>query len=126
MSFDRPGLPHPGHKANEVEIDEVLAEEGVELTDRELDGLDRPGTVSEGPVPNPPRRPGSTLPGGPAQGIPVEGEPAQGVPVEGEPAQDIPVEGQPAYGVPAGGVDESEQPVDDPAHDDPAHDHPAG
>jgi hypothetical protein len=116
MSFDRPGLPHPGHKANEVEIDEVLAEEGIELTDRELDGLDRPGAVSEGPVPNPPRRPGSTLPAGPAQGIPVEGEPAQG----------IPVEGQPAYGVPVGGVDESEQPVDDPAHDDPAHDHPAG
>jgi hypothetical protein len=51
MSFDRPGLPHPGHKANEVEIDEVLAEEGIELTDRELDGLDRPGAVSEGPVP---------------------------------------------------------------------------
>src|SRR4051794_24898492 len=100
MSFDRPGLPHPGHKANEIEIDEVLAEEGIELTDRELDGLDRPGAVSEGPVPNPPRRPGSA----------VEGEPAHGVPVEGEPA----------YGVPTGGVDESEQPVDDPAHEDPA------
>jgi hypothetical protein len=57
MSFDRPGLPHPGHKANEVEIDETLAEEGVELTDGDLDGLDHPGTVSAGPVPNTPRHP---------------------------------------------------------------------
>ena len=102
MSFDRPGLPRPGHKANEVEIDEALAEEGIELTDRELDGLDRPGTVSEGPVPNPPRRPGSAVPGEPAHDVPA------GVVDES-----------------AGGVDESEQPVDDPAHDDPAHDHPA-
>jgi hypothetical protein len=85
MSFDRPGLPHPGHKANEVEIDEVLAEEGVELTDGELDGLDHPGGVSAGPVPNPPRRPSYE-----------------------------------ADDVPADGLDESEQPVDDPAHDDPA------
>jgi hypothetical protein len=57
MSFDRPGLPHPGHKANEVEIDEALEEDGVELTDGDLDGLDHPGTVSVGPVPTPPRRP---------------------------------------------------------------------
>jgi hypothetical protein len=90
MSFDRPGLPHPGHKANEVEIDEALAEEGIELTDRELDGLDRPGGISEGPVPNPPRRPGSVA------------------------------TGEAADGLPAYGLDESEQPVDDPAHDDPA------
>ena len=77
MSFDRPGLPHPGRKANEVEIDETLAEEGIELADGELDGLDHPGGVSEGPVPNPPR-------------------------------------------LPSYEVDESAQPVDDPAHDDPA------
>jgi len=57
MSFDRPGLPHPGHKAEEVEIDEVLAEDGIELTDGDLDGLDRPGGPSAGPQPNPPRRP---------------------------------------------------------------------
>lgn len=69
MSFDRPGLPHPGHRANEVEIDEALAEEGIELTDRELDGLDRPGAVSEGPVPNPSRRPGSAASAEPADGL---------------------------------------------------------
>ena len=57
MSFDRPGLPHPGRKADEAEIDEALAEDGVELADGELDGLDRPGTVSAGPVPNEPRHP---------------------------------------------------------------------
>ncbi len=90
MSFDRPGLPHPGKKANEVEIDEALAGDGIELADGELAGLDRPGSVSEGPVPNPPRRPGSA------------------------------VAAEPADGVPAYGLDESEQPVDDPAHDDPA------
>jgi hypothetical protein len=58
MSFDRPGLPHPGHKSDEPEIAEDLHAEGVELTpDGDLDGLDHPGTVSAGPQPNPPRRP---------------------------------------------------------------------
>lgn len=58
MSFDRPGLPHPGRKGDEVEIDEALAEDGVELTeDGELDGLDHTGGPSAGPQPNPPRRP---------------------------------------------------------------------
>ncbi|QNE20443.1 hypothetical protein F1D05_24200 [Kribbella qitaiheensis] len=57
MSFDRPELPHPGHKAHEVEIDETLAEEGIDLTDGGLDGIDHPGAISAGPVPNPPRRP---------------------------------------------------------------------
>ncbi len=58
MSFDRPGLPHPGHKAEEVEIDEDLREEGVEFDhDGHIDGLDHPGERSAGPQPNPPRRP---------------------------------------------------------------------
>jgi hypothetical protein len=99
MSFDRPGLPHPGHKANEVEIDEALSEDGVDLTDGDLDGLDRPGAVSEGPVPNPPRRPGDAIAAEPVS----EGEPAAGVP---------------AYEV----VGEADEPVDDPAHEDPASD----
>ncbi|MDX6258690.1 MAG: hypothetical protein QOH84_378 [Kribbellaceae bacterium] len=81
MSFDRPGLPHPGHKSDEPQITEDLHAEGVELTpDGDLDGLDHPGTVSPGPVPNPPRRP--------------------------------------AHATEA--VDESGEPVDDPAHDNPA------
>lgn len=58
MSFDRPGLPQPGHKADEVEITEDLRAEGLELNpDGHLDGLDHPGAVSAGPQPNPPRRP---------------------------------------------------------------------
>jgi len=58
MSFDRPGLPHPGHKSDEPEITEDLRAEGVELNpDGDLDGLDHPGTVSAGPQPTPPRRP---------------------------------------------------------------------
>jgi hypothetical protein len=92
MSFDRPGLPHPGHRADEVEIDDDLREEGVDLADGELDGLDRPGNVSRGPEPNPPRRP------------PHEAA---------APATDSPA-------ARAAGEAEGE-PVDDPAHDDPAH-----
>jgi hypothetical protein len=58
MSFDRPGLPHTGHKAEEVEIDADLREEGIEFDhDGHLDGLDHPGERSAGPQPNPPRRP---------------------------------------------------------------------
>jgi hypothetical protein len=57
MSFDRPGLPHPGHELR-PEVDETLREEGVELDDdHEPDIPDHPGTVSAGPQPNPPRRP---------------------------------------------------------------------
>jgi hypothetical protein len=93
MSFDRPGLPHPGHRADEVEIDDDLREEGVDLADGELDGLDRPGNVSRGPEPNPPRRP------------PHE--------AAAEAAADSPA---------ARAAAEAEgEPVDDPAHDDPAH-----
>ncbi|WP_157979861.1 hypothetical protein [Kribbella monticola] len=95
MSFDRPGLPHPGKPANEAEIDETLTEDGVELTDGELDGLEHPGARSEGPVPNEPRhRAHPAAEGGSADGVPAYGQ------VDGEP-------------------------VDDPAHDDPAHDDPA-
>lgn len=58
MSFDRPGLPHPGHRPDEPQIDEDLREEGVDLDeDGHLDGLDHPGEPSAGPQPNPPRRP---------------------------------------------------------------------
>jgi hypothetical protein len=86
MSFDRPGLPHPGHKSDEPDIAEDLQAEGVELTqDGDLDGLDHPGTVSSGPQPNPPRRP----------------------------AHDAALSTE--------AVDETGEPVDDPAHDDPAH-----
>jgi hypothetical protein len=87
MSFDRPGLPHPGRKANEVEIDEALAEDGIELTDGGLDALDRPGAVSEGPVPNPPRRPGDVV--APADGVPVAVEAAEPVddPAHEDPAR---------------------------------------
>jgi hypothetical protein len=80
MSFDRPGLPHPGHKANEVEIDETLEEEGVELTDGDLDGLDHPGAVSAGPVPTPPRRP--------AYGAEDEAEEPVDDPAHDDPAHD--------------------------------------
>lgn len=58
MSFDRPGLPHPGNRPEEVEIDEDLREEGLEFDhDGRLDGVDHPGGISAGPQPNPPRRP---------------------------------------------------------------------
>ncbi|MFI5736299.1 hypothetical protein ACIA49_39660 [Kribbella sp. NPDC051587] len=56
MSFDRPGLPKPGHELDS-EVEAALAEEGVEVTDHEVDTPDHPGAVSEGPQPNPPRRP---------------------------------------------------------------------
>ena len=58
MSFDRPGLPHPGHELR-PEVDETLAEEGVELDhhDHAPDVPDHPGDRSSGPQPNPPRRP---------------------------------------------------------------------
>jgi len=57
MSFDRPGLPHPGHELR-PEVDDTLAEEGVELDDdHEPDVPDHPGGRSLGPQPNTPRRP---------------------------------------------------------------------
>jgi hypothetical protein len=112
MSFDRPGLPHPGKKAYEVEIDETLAEDGVELTDGRLDGLDHPGARSQGPVPNEPRRRAS---------VAAEGEHADDVPAYGQVSAGA-VDGEPADAEPAYGSVDGE-PVDDPAHDDPAHDH---
>jgi hypothetical protein len=57
MSFDRPGLGHPGQRADEVEIEEDLKSEGLEFVDGEVDGLDHEGGPSAGPQPNPPRRP---------------------------------------------------------------------
>ncbi|WP_432944852.1 hypothetical protein ACQPXM_03995 [Kribbella sp. CA-253562] len=57
MSFDRPGLPEPGRPADQVEAEEILEEEGVDVTDGRLDGRDHPGGPSAGPQPNPPRRP---------------------------------------------------------------------
>ncbi|MEU4193271.1 hypothetical protein AB0E69_15345 [Kribbella sp. NPDC026611] len=57
MSFDRPGLPHPGHELR-PEVDDALAEEGVEFTDDdEPDIPEHPGSTSAGPQPNPARRP---------------------------------------------------------------------
>ncbi|WP_329005353.1 hypothetical protein OHA18_18445 [Kribbella sp. NBC_00709] len=56
MSFDRPGLPHPGHELDPA-VEDALREEGVELTDDELDIPEHPGSRSAGPQPNPPRRP---------------------------------------------------------------------
>jgi hypothetical protein len=105
MSFDRPGLPLPGQKAEEVEIGEDLRAEGIELNpDGELEGLDHAGTVSAGPQPNPPRRPHEAVVVPPEESV----ESAQ--PVESEAAE--PVEAtQPI---------EADEPVDDPAHEDPA------
>ena len=57
MSFDRPGLPHPGYEMDPA-VEDVLREEGVELDDdHEPDVPDHPGDRSAGPQPNPPRRP---------------------------------------------------------------------
>lgn len=57
MSFDRPGLPHPGHEMDPA-AEDVLREEGLELTDDdEPDVPEHPGGASAGPQPNPPRRP---------------------------------------------------------------------
>jgi len=61
MSFDRPGLPHAGHELP-AEVDETLAEEGIELTGHEADIPDHPGGPSAGPQPNPPRRPPHDVP----------------------------------------------------------------
>jgi hypothetical protein len=61
MSFDRPGVPHPGHEMD-PNIDQALVEEGVELTDHEPDIPDHPGGRSAGPQPNPPRRPPHEVP----------------------------------------------------------------
>ena len=62
MSFDRPGLPIPGHELN-PEVDETLIEEGLEInTDHEADIPDHPGNRSLGPQPNPPRRPPHVAP----------------------------------------------------------------
>jgi hypothetical protein len=51
MSFDRPGVPHPGNRADEAETEEILEEEGVEIADGRLDGRDHPGSPSTGPQP---------------------------------------------------------------------------
>ncbi|MER7245868.1 hypothetical protein [Kribbella sp. NPDC000426] len=56
MSFDRPGLPHPGYELDPA-VEDVLREEGVEMKDDAPDIADHPGGVSAGPQPNPPRRP---------------------------------------------------------------------
>ncbi|GAA1533796.1 hypothetical protein [Kribbella lupini] len=55
MSFDRPGVPHPGNPANEAETEEILEEEGVDVSDGRLDGRDHPGGPSAGPQPYTPR-----------------------------------------------------------------------
>lgn len=63
MSFDRPGLPHPGHRADEPQIDEDLREEGVDLDeDGHLDGLDHPGEPSSRPAAEPAAPPGPPAP----------------------------------------------------------------
>lgn len=70
MSFDRPGLGHPGQRADEVQIEEDLESEGLEFVDGEIDGLDHgDGGPSAGPQPNPPRRP----PHDPGAGSPEPG-----------------------------------------------------
>jgi hypothetical protein len=57
MSFDRPGLPHPGRELDPA-VEDTLREEGLELNDdAEPDIADHPGGRSAGPQPNPPRRP---------------------------------------------------------------------
>lgn len=57
MSFDRPGLPHPGHELD-PEVDDTLREEGVELTaDHDVDVPEHPGGPSAGPQPYVPRHP---------------------------------------------------------------------
>ena len=56
MSFDRPGLPHPGHELD-PSVEDALREEGVELSGDEPDIPEHPGGPSAGPQPNQPRRP---------------------------------------------------------------------
>jgi hypothetical protein len=115
MSFDRPGMPHPGHRADEAEIDDDLREEGVELTDGELDGLDHPGGVSRGPEPNPPRRPSHES----AQATDSQA-------TDNQASDNRATTDSPAARAAAEAAEG--EPVDDPAHDDPAHDaaHDAG
>jgi hypothetical protein len=84
MSFDRPGLPHPGHELP-PEIDETLAEEGLEFEDHEPDIPDHPGSRSAGPQPNPPRRP---IHEAPAHEAPVPEEPVHEAPAPEAPAAD--------------------------------------
>jgi hypothetical protein len=70
MSFDRPGLPHPGRPADEVDIDETLDEEGLDIDEEgDLEAVDHPGGPSRGPEPYIPRHPH-----GHAAGIDAEGE----------------------------------------------------
>ena len=61
MSFDRPGLPVPGHELDPT-VEETLGEEGVEMTDDEPHIPEHPGGRSLGPQPNPPRRPSHEAP----------------------------------------------------------------
>ncbi|MFF0338407.1 hypothetical protein [Kribbella sp. NPDC004875] len=56
MSFDRPGLPHPGRELDPA-VEDTFREEGVEITEDEYDVPEHPGGRSAGPQPNPPRRP---------------------------------------------------------------------
>jgi hypothetical protein len=56
MSFDRPGLPRPGHELDPV-IEDTFREEGVEITEDDSDTPEHPGGRSAGPQPTPPRRP---------------------------------------------------------------------
>jgi hypothetical protein len=55
MSFDRPGVPHPGNRSDEPTTEEILEEEGVEVEDGRLDARDHPGGPSAGPQPYVPR-----------------------------------------------------------------------
>ena len=55
MSFDRPGQAHSGDLPPDIE--EILEEEGLEVTDHEADIPDHPGSRSLGPQPYVPRRP---------------------------------------------------------------------
>ena len=55
MSFDRPGQAHAGDLPPDIE--QVLEEEGVEVTDHEVELTDHPGSRSLGPQPYVPRRP---------------------------------------------------------------------
>jgi len=56
MSFDRrPGSAHKGDLPPDIE--QALEEEGVEVTDHEVELTDHPGSRSLGPQPYVPRHP---------------------------------------------------------------------
>ena len=62
MSFDRPGQAHSGDLPPDIE--QVLDEEGVEVTDHEVELTDHPGGRSLGPQPYVPRHPHPEHPAG--------------------------------------------------------------